>query len=142
MPIYKPSLLDKFKDFVNGLRSNWDIFESHQAESTAKHIKESGHNANGYYVRFDDGTQICRRDTTIDLSIEGFQSGGVFPAAFYTADIRPAVAWNSYGSITGGVAEILQKVFIGATAYEWRVYTDGSGTGTQTISLLAIGRWK
>ena len=33
MAIYKPSLLDKFKDFVNGLRSNWDIFESHQVES-------------------------------------------------------------------------------------------------------------
>ncbi len=119
-----------------------DAIKTHQAESTAKHIKESGHNANGYYVRFDDGTQICRRDTTIDLSIEGFQSGGVFPAAFYTADIRPAVAWNSYGLLAGGVAEILQKVFLGATVNEWRVYTDGSGTGTQTISLLAIGRWK
>ena len=32
MSIYKPSLLDKFKDFVNGLRSNWDIFESHLAD--------------------------------------------------------------------------------------------------------------
>lgn len=126
---------------VKGAVSQLD-FDAHQAESTAKHIKESGHNANGYYVRFDDGTQICRRDTTIDLSIEGFQSGGVFPAAFYTDDIRPAVAWNSYGSLGAGVAEILQKVFLGATVNEWRVYTDGSGTGTQTISLLAIGRWK
>lgn len=32
MAIYKPSLLDKFKDFVNGLRSNWDIFEAHLAD--------------------------------------------------------------------------------------------------------------
>ncbi len=32
MAIYKPSLLDKFKDFVNGLKSNWDIVESHLAE--------------------------------------------------------------------------------------------------------------
>ena len=29
MSIYKPSLLDKFKDFVNGLRSNWDQYEDH-----------------------------------------------------------------------------------------------------------------
>ena len=30
MSIYKPSLLDKFKDFVNGLRGNADILESQQ----------------------------------------------------------------------------------------------------------------
>jgi hypothetical protein len=137
-----PITAQVMQNIEDGIEVLDNTLNSHLAESTAKHIKESGHNANGYYVRFDDGTQICRIDTTIDLSIEGFQSGGVFPAAFYIADIRPAVAWNSYGSLAGGVAEILQKVFLGATAYEWRVYTDGSGTGTQTISLLAIGRWK
>jgi len=31
MAIYKPNLLDKFKDFVNGLRGNADILESHLA---------------------------------------------------------------------------------------------------------------
>lgn len=35
MSIYKPSLLDKFKDFVNGLRSNWDKYEDHVAEFDA-----------------------------------------------------------------------------------------------------------
>ena len=35
MPIYKPSLLDKFKDFVNGLRSNWDEYEDHVADFEA-----------------------------------------------------------------------------------------------------------
>ena len=42
MSIYKPNLLDKFKNFVNGLKSNWDEyedhvadFESHQAEFAA-----------------------------------------------------------------------------------------------------------
>ena len=43
MSIYKPSLLDKFKDFVNGLRSNWDIFEAHLAEKATQgklgHVK-------------------------------------------------------------------------------------------------------
>ena len=33
MSIYKPSLLDKFKDFVNGLKGNWDQFETHLADS-------------------------------------------------------------------------------------------------------------
>jgi len=30
--IYKPSLLDKFKDFVNGLKANWDDYEQHKAD--------------------------------------------------------------------------------------------------------------
>ena len=40
MAIYKPSLLDKFKDFVNGLRSNWDQYEDHVADFES-HLAES-----------------------------------------------------------------------------------------------------
>ena len=32
---------------------------THLAESAAKHITESGSNANGEYIKFDDGTMIC-----------------------------------------------------------------------------------
>ena len=39
MAIYKPSLLDKFKDFVNGLKGNWDEYEDHVAEFDA-HLEE------------------------------------------------------------------------------------------------------
>src|SRR5690554_4023945 len=35
MSIYKPSLLDKFKNFINGLKSNWDEYEDHVAEFDA-----------------------------------------------------------------------------------------------------------
>jgi hypothetical protein len=39
MSIYKPTLLDKFKDFVNGLKSNWDAYEGHVEDfETAKGI--------------------------------------------------------------------------------------------------------
>ena len=40
MAIYKPSLLDKFKDFVNGLKGNWDQYEAHVADFEA-HLAES-----------------------------------------------------------------------------------------------------
>lgn len=46
MSIYKPSLLDKFKDFVNGLRSNWDEYEDHVADFEA-HLAESVSQAGG-----------------------------------------------------------------------------------------------
>ncbi len=46
MAIYKPSLLDKFKDFVNGLKSNWDIVETHLADYTSKFPDNAGaHNS-------------------------------------------------------------------------------------------------
>ena len=48
MSIYKPSLLDKFKDFVNGLRSNWDIFESHQAASVTQEFLQNPHGVPDY----------------------------------------------------------------------------------------------
>ena len=35
MAIYKPSLLDKFKDFVNGLKANWEEYEAHVADFEA-----------------------------------------------------------------------------------------------------------
>ena len=43
MSIYKPSLLDKFKDFVNGLRSNWDQYEAHVAEFEAHLADREAH---------------------------------------------------------------------------------------------------
>ena len=44
MAIYKPSLLDKFIDFVNGLKSNWDEYEAHVAEFEA-HLADYTNNA-------------------------------------------------------------------------------------------------
>ena len=37
MAIYKPSLLDKFKDFVNGIRANWEEYEAHVNNTTDAH---------------------------------------------------------------------------------------------------------
>ncbi len=43
---------------VKGAVSQLD-FDAHLAESASKHIAESGSNDDGYYIRFDDGTQEC-----------------------------------------------------------------------------------
>jgi hypothetical protein len=37
MTIYLPSLLDKFKDFVNGIRANWQEYEAHVDNTTDAH---------------------------------------------------------------------------------------------------------
>ena len=44
-------------------------FNSHLAESSSKHITETGENVNGRYIKFDDGTMICRGETTVTAQI-------------------------------------------------------------------------
>lgn len=56
MAIYKPSLLDKFKDFVNGLRSNWDEYEDHVTDFEA-HLAESVSQEGGVHgIIMESGT--------------------------------------------------------------------------------------
>ncbi len=89
MTLYLPSLLDKFKDFVNGIRANWEDYIDHVgntadahgidviAENLADHaaetaeddvhgllsggfiIEDFGSNDNGSYVRWSNGLQVC-----------------------------------------------------------------------------------
>ena len=47
-----------------------DAFTAHQAEDSQKHISESGENANGRWIRFSDGLQICM---DLDRTIENIE---------------------------------------------------------------------
>ena len=68
-----------------------DDFNEHLAESTKKHIAESGSNTNGRYVKFDDGTMICITQRTLSSYNITVPEGGllrgnmvnvVYPAVF------------------------------------------------------------
>ena len=95
MTIYLPSLLDKFKDFVNGIKANWQEYEAHVDNTTDAHgidviaedladhvaataeddvhgllsggfiIEDFGSNNNGSWVRWSNGLQICWGSKTI-----------------------------------------------------------------------------
>ena len=93
MAIYKPSLLDKFKDFVNGLKANWEDYVDHVNNTTDAHgidviaedladhvaetaeddvhglagkvIEESGEDGAKRYTRFANGLQICEGEFTL-----------------------------------------------------------------------------
>ena len=112
-------------------------------------IVEYGSNANGEYVRFADGTQICLRTDTVSSPTTSSTSafGGTayyhlyswtYPAAFIAA---PTVV------ATEKVLELLPegtKINTVSTTYV-NVYVwsanDFSGSG-YIIHLIAIGRWK
>lgn len=104
MSIYLPSLLDKFKDFVNGIKANWQDYETHVDNTTDAHgidviaedladhaaetatdnvhglagkiIEESGSNEDGSYVRFSNGLQVCWLYVEETLDITTTAAGG------------------------------------------------------------------
>ena len=111
---------------------------------------ESGSNANGDYIKFNDGTLICYVKKTINFSFSSSQkwgniwesnltSLGIFPYTFYET---PAVnISNSSGA--GGFIEGFQGT---TTTNIGSMYMcrplDTNSPQTYTLSIIAIGRWK
>ena len=108
-------------------------------------VIERGSNANGEYVRFADGTQICHFDgtdpspaTTADGAI--FRSNSpytwTFPAGF-------SVGSHLYTGASGQSSQsrwFTCRVATTTTA-EIARYSTFSDTGTRTFRAVAIGRW-
>lgn len=95
-------------------------------------IIERGSNANGEYVRFADGTQICTRTLT---GATGSGSTWTFPAAFAAA---PVVTGNA-------VATVLSSVCIDAapstTAVTVSARDKADARRADVMHLTATGRW-
>lgn len=108
-------------------------------------IIERGSNANGEFVRFADGTQICTRITnvTFDTTPNGpiYYSGNqtwTFPAAFAaTATITGSV--HISGRL-GWLANPGNGADVTNTTLTIILPTSGTGI-TATMRLVAVGRW-
>ena len=106
-------------------------------------VIERGSNANGEYVRFADGTQICISQFTGALSPSAYGSGGIYKSQF---------TWTQPASFVGVAAVYASGVDNGAQGWGGGVTASGTSVDvswfstTPTISitgivLLAIGRW-
>lgn len=98
-------------------------------------IIESGSNANGEYVKYADGTQIC---TLIGFEVDVVSGDGTvaktFPSIFISA---PAVLVSVDALYWSGCTDV-----VGVTSANVCVWKrDTIGTGTVTASYSAIGRW-
>ena len=125
---------------------------AHLAESANKHIKESGSNANGSYIKFDDGTMICYHELNTGV---GNTANGViwfsplmswtFPATFI---LRPEFYATPKVIINGGanplcVSRVASGVHSSTSIGNLHVaYQASSATVNTRISIMAIGRWK
>ena len=107
-------------------------------------IIERGSNANGEYVRYADGTQICWGNNIFNTAISGAWMGGVrsganvqaFPASF---SVRPFVAAtpheiaSCFGAITGNVSTSSLNLIL--TAITSQAAQD------RAVFWMAVGRW-
>jgi hypothetical protein len=106
-------------------------------------IIERGSNANGTFVRFADGTQICEGSVTPASNNNG-GTNATFPAAFAAA---PGVAANAVSIASGGLGSSCvtevgvpseTAVLLKVTLHTASSILDATGI---EIKYLAVGRW-
>lgn len=108
-------------------------------------IIERGSNANGDYVRFADGTQICSRTFTDVVSVTslfgtwyyGSAAAWTFPAPFSTASFAFSGSCRASGSIIAMVGGDHASNYAGA------FYVSSASIASASIATkqMAIGRW-
>ena len=107
-------------------------------------VIESGDNANGNYVRFADGTQVCW-NINLTATIAAGQGGShsilesiwTYPAAFINTDVIALAETNvtSYVYIPYGLV-------VEAVSARFLYYPVIGGAQSMSVVNFAIGRWK
>lgn len=109
---------------------------------TTSAIFQRGSNANGEWVRFQDGTQICWSNTmspTVPAQTSSPYTSVTFPIAFFdtgysvSVTVQPVNSWDHFGCI--GIDKQSTSLFL---AY----VRNGSVAQQFRVVWQAIGRWK
>jgi hypothetical protein len=104
-------------------------------------VIERGTGANGEFVRFADGTQICTRtnlsaanaSTTSGALFCSADVGWTFPAAFAAAPVVTGDVDDSDGWLVAGTPSV--------TAVNLRVMSSVTKAAALALRALAVGRW-
>jgi len=125
------------------------VFDAHVAELSGRHIKESGSNANGRYIKFDDGTMICSISKIIASYIATLylQKVWTYPASFIDSNIATfavsADVADGFLKHRRAVINVLSDSNIALSIRAFAGYGDTFTSGDSThINAVAIGRWK
>lgn len=113
-------------------------------------IIEKGSNSNGEYVRFADGTQICRmvvsaadainKNLTAAGMLGGYRSSQnsvPFPAVFSA----PALCSGHINNNSYNVSIELVSGIQSSCSFAFHAINSGTYAGTDNIYITAIGRW-
>lgn len=112
-------------------------------------IVESGSNANGSYIKWSDGTMICMKEVSENVTWSTWGNYwqesssinlGDFPVAFKSGTVPFEIVQNKNAAAamaSGGASSVSNT-----SAGSMRVYRPNNpGTVTATIDVIAIGRW-
>lgn len=99
-------------------------------------------NANGEYVRFADGTQICTRTVGIDLT-SAADNVFSYPASFVGPIGASWTISRNNTSFPGADRAMFKTALLSAGSTGWAFSTDGTGTSNpfNSVTLTAVGRW-
>lgn len=104
-------------------------------------VIERSSNANGAYVRFADGTQICTFAVSWNASAGALQNFAM-PASFASAGRVPCSISFPGTSVAANLATFRDTIVgVNSGSTFWQVMTDSVQDAAHEISLLAIGRW-
>lgn len=140
------AMIDKITENANNLAT-------HQAESAAKHIAESGSNANGRYIKFDDGTMIQWGEKNFTQSVKNawgalYVASGEpctvdFPLTFIETPIiiaSPRTTGNA-SAFFGNYNAI--RVYQSSAQYLVQAFRPTESDSVDfVVHWVAIGRWK
>lgn len=134
-----------------GIKEAHDAIATHLndfAQVWANRIVDFGENANGSYVRYENGLQICWASKTVDFELtdQNSQSGNLFfkifdypfPATFVGTIVRQYyLQGNAPGIFIGsGFSTIANRWYFTVWSMTQRQVSN------QLLHLFAIGRWK
>lgn len=109
---------------------------------SAPGVIESDNNANGYYVRFSDGTQECCVTGLADLAVTT-AAGNIFISSTYTWTLPKAFLDTSF--VVLGQSSLTNRWVVGSpastTSATMRTISYASLGSAETVNLRAIGRW-
>lgn len=100
---------------------------------------ESGSNENGSYIKFNDGTLICR--ATINTSANESEKKIYFPTSFINSSFNVIVT-NIYSNSKKVIWTVTNSNKEYFTVFPIAYDTNAVPTSASSANYIAIGRWK
>lgn len=105
-------------------------------------VIERGSNANGEYVRFADGTQICWSFGVLSVPSISSAVGSLFESAAFPWTFPASFSANPVVTVDGGDTRIIGSSSGSGTTSCWiRLFCPASVSTQQFARTMAIGRW-
>lgn len=112
-----------------------------------KEIEESGNNANGYYIKYADGTMIQSGNVSITANTPRNQGGLTYFSGAQVIDFPQNFINNNYQAFTNvlmaNMNYFAQSYSANVSKSQTTISFISTGNGeTRTIQWFVIGKWK